>query len=1362
MTSGISTAGALHVSRYLRFPASVRKFPCVVVALIVSLVPIWAQTHFTDDLIVKELEMRRAVKALVLDSEGFLWIGTEVGVYRFDGYDFELAGGETLPYLQLPASNITQMLSDKNDNIWVCTQSGVYVIDTRRSHVVQTDESFAGDRVNKEITSMIEVDDEIWLVDLSSGIKCFPRITETTQDLVPKRQILIPGYILRFLFRLGDGNVLVSTSGSRYFVVSPAGDILATFEAPFEYPAFYADSHSNQAFLLAETSLYQLDPYHNTVTPEISFKHVTERHSPTWFLNGQYRDKQGYWMGNKMGNLHWYSKKEKRYLDFTPILSDRIYGGRFFSTHIGIRDGEDGIWIGTNQGLIHAQVPQQQNFSKLPSAKSGNRQNFSVRGMLRAPDQSLFVGGYSGLFRYFPDGTIKEYRIWNEDAQKRVNPLVYDFLLRENELWLATEGNGLMRFDFRLDSLYWSIPTSSLDSLDERQREILWLFRIMEDHEGTVWLGTINGLHRIIDSGTPMRFEAANGSPDMYKVFDIRESADGTLWIGSANGLYSISPDRVSVQSHTARCGLTSEVTCIYPIDDGHLIIGTKENGIKLYHPERGDVVSYTTEHGLANDAICAIQSAQKDVFWISTNSGLSRFNMAEQKFRNYYLEDGLPDNEFNHGSWMTDSDGSLYFGGVRGVVRINLQDGDMEETPTGLRVSKIAYHDGKSGTTKYLTPMPDDIPVVRLGFRDKYFTVFYSTTQCIPNSRQAYAYMLEGLHSDWQSNDTKNFVQFTGLQAGNYTLKIRLLESSVLEDQNILRIPIFIARPFYQQWWAYLIYIGVIGGVSFQIFRGYFQRKHIHRRLQLESEHRLKLEEINKSKSTFFTNITHEFKTPLTLIQGPAEEIARISKDDRVNRHANLIAKNARAMLSLVNQLLELGKLETKLEQPHFYRLDLAYHLRAWVGNFDSLAKQKHIELIVRTEHPSIYVDFDPVKLETVINNLLSNAMKFAPEHGHVECITSMTKGESGNDLVSIAIQDDGPGIDPAEQEYIFERFYQGKNSQLGGTGIGLAFVREMVRIHHGSIGLDSAPGKGTRFTVLLPLFQDEVEQKEYSSTSVSDAATSDTLHNVFRPLPSDEMSVLLIAEDNTDVAQLIKDAFDKDFQVLITHNGRDAHQKALEMVPDLVITDVMMPIMDGLSLTHQLKTDIHTNHIPVIMLTAKDGLASRIEGLTHGADVYLNKPFSVNELKLTVRNLLYLRAQVQQSVSKQMAEDVDGIQFANDQDSSFYHSFLKVLEQNISEPGLSVQDFMRDLGVSRTQLHRKLKAITGQSVNQIVRGMRLQKGLSLLKHSGKTISEVAYEVGFSSPSYFTERFREYYGYPPSEAITHSRSESI
>jgi signal transduction histidine kinase/DNA-binding response OmpR family regulator len=703
-----------------------------------------------------------------------------------------------------------------------------------------------------------------------------------------------------------------------------------------------------------------------------------------------------------------------------------------------------------------------------------------------------------------------------------------------------------------------------------------------------------------------------------------------------------------------------------------------------------------------------------------------------------------------------------MYFGGVSGVVVFEPDFSLVKSNSNSLRISKISWHDGNAGETKHRILSANIRPAIRLSPKDKYFTVFYSSRDMQPGAVLNTEYRLVGLHSDWQLNGTQNYVQLSNLNPGDYELQIRSVTDASTLDTPILSIPVFVATPPGKTWWAYTLYILIAVGLGFILFREYFNRIHIRKKLKLEREHSEKLEEINRSKATFFTNITHEFKTPLTLIKGPAEEIESGASDPKIRKFAQLISRNANAILDLVTQLLELSKLEANIERGQFHRIELVGPFTAWVKRFESMARQKQIRLSTETDQATLYMDCDPVKLETICNNLLSNAIKFTPAGGEVKANLKLLLTEHSKPEVQIRISDTGPGIDEEEQLKIFDRYYQGKNSLLGGTGIGLSFVKELVRLHNGEVELSSEPGKGSVFTVRIPVHHEKASAVKDSTNQVilhglpHQDITSEISEN-WEPVHGsiDQEAYILVAEDHADIANLVKETLSPHYQVKIAEDGRKAHELAIENIPDLVITDVMMPVMDGFRLTRLMKNDVHTNHIPIIMLTAKDGLDARLEGRIHGADLYLNKPFSPKELLLSVNNLLRLRSNLMQHASKDVKQDFRTLNLATDLDKAFYSRFISELENRMSATSLSVSEMVEVMNMSRTQLHRKLKAITGQSYSEIVRSIRLQKALSLLRHSGMNVTEVAYEVGYSAPSYFSESFKEYFGYSPSEAMS-------
>lgn len=1350
MRSTIHQPGQGHCLSVHRSSRSIcRKFIllCLVIWAIPWIPSLEAQKKISNGVIVRELELHKEILSLLEDHDGFIWVGTNGGLFRYDGHEFIAYTPDTAVVHLDGSVSVKSLVEDPLGRIWVSTLQDVVVLSRDRKQVTPLSSLITETQGLKNVGNIVMMGQEAWLFNLTSSITCFRWDEEG--HIRQSRTIQTPSYATANVVKLQDGSYIFELLlRNSYLHLSADGLSMKEFAAPADNAIFLRDTLTQTLYAIGPPYIFTYTPSTSSFETKLSFEASIIKPLPCWATMSNHSP-GNFWISTKLGHVLYYTTASNTYLDMTDVLSNRLFDGRFFTNNTGIEDRRGGLWLGTNLGLAYIKLQDAQYFKTLPLPQTRPaRQSFSTRGIMKDRNGDMWISSYAGLFRYHNGLPAKEYLIWNDVLGEYVDPVVYSFLATDAYILMLSEGNGLLRYEYATDSIYRSQPSSYFYNTNDKEIKALqWGFELFRDHSGAIWMGMMAGLFRMSDNGEIRRDPKLSAlGREAGRIYDIAEDTSHTLWVATASGLYSITSSRDSITHHTLGLVEEPKTQCILLDDSPWMWIGTKGNGLIRYDASSGTALYITTEQGLADNTVCNLMHGDDGALWISTNQGLSRYEPDQHMFSNFYMEDGLAENEFNQASAFKDTDGTLYFGSVNGVITFHPEQNLMLRPPSKLRITRINVHDGKAGMTRNYLYNSYLSPSIRLNYTDKYFTVYFSQNDPTPYSKESYAYRLSGLDDHWQIIGQQNSLQFTGLQPGRYTLQIKTLHHQE-GDAAMVEIPVYIARPFFKTWFAYLLYVLSIGGIAFLIVREYFKRQHIHRQLQLEMDHKSRLQEINRSKSTFFTNITHEFKTPLTLIQGPAEEIIRRSSDPVVKKQAGLISRSAKSILALVNQLLELGKLEANLEEPQFHRLDLIHHIRQWMQKFEPLARQKDIQLTLDAETPVLYVDFDPVKLETVINNLLSNAVKFTQEKGNVKC--AVLHGDREN--VLIRVEDNGPGIPLEEQNHIFDRFYQGKNSVLGGTGIGLAFVREMVRIHGGTATLYSVPGAGATFTVSIPFSQGLDPAPSMPAAEVTEEVEEFYLQEDGLT-PEQEKALILVVEDHEDVAELIRTRLSADHRILHAPNGREGHAIALAQIPDLIITDVMMPVMDGYSLTHLLKQDLNTSHIPVIMLTARDGVHARIEGRSSGADVYLEKPFSPKELQLTVRNLLALRAALTGKNAEQLRQNAAAVRFETDTDNQFYQSFLHILEERINESDLSVEDFTQRLGISRTQLHRKLKALTGLSVNQVVRNVRLQKGLALIRQGQRTIAEVAYEVGFSSPAYFTERFKEYYGHPPSE----------
>jgi signal transduction histidine kinase/DNA-binding response OmpR family regulator len=628
---------------------------------------------------------------------------------------------------------------------------------------------------------------------------------------------------------------------------------------------------------------------------------------------------------------------------------------------------------------------------------------------------------------------------------------------------------------------------------------------------------------------------------------------------------------------------------------------------------------------------------------------------------------------------------------------------------------------------------------------------------------------MMEGLDKDWVKSGTRRFASYPNLDPGEYIFRVKGSNNDGIWNEAGTSILIIISPPWWKTWWAYLLYAIILISIFTSLTRFYLNRQRLAQKLALESEHAEKLEEVARMKSNFFTNISHEFRTPLTLILGPAQKIAS-NESKNPEKDADIITRNSKRLLQLVNQLLDLSKLDAGKLKLSASAGNLISFVKGLALSFESLSESRDIMLKIKSDKELIEVYFDKEMMVKILSNLLSNAFKFTPEGGNV----TITISETTNDNVEIKIRNTGIGIPQKELPKLFDRFYQVDSSQTKeheGTGIGLALVKELVELHHGSISVESLESDvkrdisgWTQFTITLPmgrthLKDDEIliteqkyEQKEIPIQE-EEYVNMKKLDEVVTH-PDETKNIILVVEDNYDMREYIKESLSDKYVVEEAVNGEQGVRIAEKIIPDLIISDLMMPKMDGNELTRILKNDEKTSHIPIIILTAKSGQENKIEGLQTGADDYLTKPFDLKELRVRVENLISIRKKLQEKfrrgefVFKAEEKKLRSI------DERFLNKVNDVIEKHLKEEEFSIEEFGSEVGMSRTQLHRKLRALVGKSASHYVRTVRLTKAKKMIEGEKGNISEISYLVGFSSPAYFTRCFKEEFGYPPSNLI--------
>lgn len=778
----------------------------------------------------------------------------------------------------------------------------------------------------------------------------------------------------------------------------------------------------------------------------------------------------------------------------------------------------------------------------------------------------------------------------------------------------------------------------------------------------------------------------------------------------------------------------------------GEFWVGTSGNGLLHYNASVGTLEQYTTEDGLASNKILEILADDRGIYWLSTGNGIVRFDPKTKHFTNYGFSDGLTFTSFNHSSAFKSIDGQFFFGGDGGMVSFYPEQIEGNPYPPAVVLSNLQITGKPFNIQAYKN---NSTSPVNLSHLQNDLTFDYVGLHYTDPSKNTYKYRLQPYDTDWIDAGTQRTARYTNLDPGAYTFQVIARNSDGLWNETGASFQFNITPPWWTRWWAYGLFITFLVGTSYWIYRFQLSRK-----LALaESTH---LKEIDHFKSSLYTNITHEFRTPLTIILGMTDSLQCQAQDQQwkdATQPLDMIKRNGKGLLRLVNEMLSLAKIENNSLELEPEQADVIPFIKYLTESFHSLAQEKEISLLVYAEIEQLIMDFDAAKLATVISNLLSNAIKFTPEGGKIFVYLNNVLVAGHTNLV-IKIHDNGKGISNEEIPHVFDRFYQADHSatrNTEGTGIGLALAKELVELMHGTIRVKSVLGRGSEFTVKIPVtthapkvssIQEPLEMVPVASPAAGKIISTKT--------QAQDLPIILIIEDNLDVANYLKVVLEHKYQCLHALNGRTGLEIAYDVIPDIIICDVMMPGMDGFEVCDTLKSDERSDHIPVIMLTAKVGFGDRLTGLSKGADAYLVKPFEKEELMIRLEKLLEIRQTLQQKYSSRfISKENTGSQEPNMM-AAFLVKAEGVILEHLEEEDFSVDTLADAICLSRSQVHRKIKALTGQSTSIYIRLIRLQKAKELLTSEDLTISEVAYRVGFKSPVYFSQIFKKTFGESP------------
>ena len=828
------------------------------------------------------------------------------------------------------------------------------------------------------------------------------------------------------------------------------------------------------------------------------------------------------------------------------------------------------------------------------------------------------------------------------------------------------------------------------------------------------------------------------------------------IWAASSKGIFLLD-ETGHIIKHFYKKGniLGGNFLYIHEDKQGIFWLGSKNNGLIKWDQEKETIDVYDRTNGLYNENIYAVIEDKHGYLWLPSDYGLIRFHKKTAITNTYLLRDGLSHVEFNSYSYFQNKEtNDILLGGLNGIIQFNPSD-FLQDTISNAPINITSYKVLKSGEKdlKDLTSALYKEPKITIRPNDNFFELRFALMDFIDSKQNKYAYQIEGYDKDWNYIE-ENSIRITSLPYGSYTLKIKGQGDKGQWSNNILSIPLFSKPPFYWTWWfisicVILLISSIIYWLKWRTFALQKDRERLElevsRRTAIIQEQTKELKALDKIKTQFFSNITHEFRTPLTLIIGPVEQMLKKTNSDWMKQQLKLVQRNTQQLFGLINQLLDVSKLESGKMNLILSGGDLNLFLQEIVETFKPLAESKNISLSYQSDFEEFLTDFDQDKIQKVINNLLSNALKYTSKNGSI----SLKVIEKAAEGIQIIIADNGQGITAKQQKMIFERFYQvdaSSTRQAEGTGIGLALVKELIDLMNGQISVKSELDVGSTFKITLPLFsKTEVSLNEKNNIKSKTTTSSNSL-------------VILIIEDNSDMRSYIKSCLSHSrYQIFEAENGQKGLKIAFEEIPDLIISDVMMPIKNGFEVVQDIRANIKTSHIPVILLTAKTAIKNKIKGFQMGADAYLYKPFNSTELNARINNLIELRQDLQTKYQTNSTASTNLLEQKStnpntQKEDKFIAKLRNLILDELENIELNGEYLGHKIGMSRMQLHRKLKALTNQSVGELIKDIRLTKAMELLQSSNLNVSEVAYQTGFSSPSQLSRNFKSRFGFPPSK----------
>lgn len=1304
---------------------------------------------------IKEGLSQSTVFAIAQDKTSCMWFATYDGLNKFNGYNFTVYRHDPLNNNSIGSDIIRSLFVDSQEKLWIGTRTGLSLYNSeketfknyspkkmdKKNYQINAISEFDSNRLllatpehlilfdtqsetfvpvpgmeNNQFAAynFLQTSDKLWIA-LNDGLLIYDKKNKTIKPIEA-----LKGLFIQSILQDSDQKIWVATEGAGLFMIDEKHDIIETFRHSKTNPNTISSDYIRSLALdnkgrlwigtfeglnIYDKQLNNFRQYTNNPTDEVSISQNS--------IRSIYKDNQGgMWCGTYFGGLNYYHSLNNRFAHWKSIPYQNTLNDNVISCIV--EDTDHNLWIGTNDKGVNFYNTKTNKFTYYMNSQNSNLgiESNNVKTIFVDNTSNLvYIGTHAGGLNILNKLTGRIEHL-NTKNSAIISDNVYSIIKTEDDfLWIATL-KGLMRYYPQTKTF-----STEIDALNE-----ISISQIVEDSKKRLWIGTENGV--IVYSSRTKKLipiEIINNNRILRSAF----------------------------------------INCIFENQKGEICIGTR-SGLYIYSEKDKSLQEYTTDNGLPSNVVYGILEDSSNRLWMSTNRGLVCYVPHSQKLRTYHSSDGIQSEQFNSYSYCKTYDGYMLFGGINGITVFKPEKlVDNPYTPSVsinklLLFNKVVMPDDETGI---LSSSISKAKEIVLNSEQTSFSLEFVVSNYISGRNNTFAYQLEGFDKNWiniTDNDSRT-ITYTNLDHGTYILKVKVANNDGKWSTKITELKITVLPVWWKTWWAILLFSILIVAIAVIVTRFIWFRKLLKEDLRMEQIDKVRQEEMNQMKTRFFINLSHELRTPLTLIQSPLQEIMGRNENDKwLQTQLQYIKKNTSKLMHIINQLMdyrraELGVFELKVIEGDFNNFVYENFLL-----YEGFAKRKKIDFSFDSEIIDQQVIFSPQYIELMLSNLISNAFKFTPEGGAITVRLRRIEQD-----IELTIEDNGKGIPKELHEKIFDRFYQVSPDHTG-SGIGLSLVKNLVDMHHGRITLTGEEGEGACFKIYIPQAKSTYSENDFSGdkgikptrhgkTLEEMSYSEDLYYPSEKTTDKEKKGTLLIVEDNVEISDYLRTELQAEYDIICVDDGIPALNVLKEKEIDLVLTDVMLGEMDGVKLCKSIKQNIRTCHIPVIMLSAKADIEDQIKGLQVGADDYIPKPFSISILYSKIQNILRSRKIIQGHYSDSAEINPEKITF-NVLDEELIRKASEIVRNNMDNIDFSAEEFSKEMAMSRSNLHLKLKAITGESTIEFIRKIRFSEACRLLKEGRYNVSEISVMVGFNSPSYFATSFKKYVGVLPTE----------